>query len=90
MIFCVSASGWGGGSFCGLSVGEAQRVKEHRGVRRCFLSASPGMGGFCSCFPRVSVRIRVLTGTYNRCVIGINLRDVFSGRFGFRGKIGNL
>ncbi len=34
------------------------------------------MGGFSSCFSRVSVRILVCTGTYNRYVIVINLRDV--------------
>ncbi len=76
-------SGWRGGSFCGLSVCEAQGVNGHRGVRLCFLNASPGMGGFGSCFPRVSLGIRVLTVTCNKCVIAMSLRDLFSGRFGF-------
>ena len=51
-------SGWGGGSFCGLAVWEAQWVSGHRGARRCVRDASPGMGWFSSCFPRVPVGVR--------------------------------
>ena len=61
--------GWGGGSFCGLAVWEAQGVSGHRGARRCVRNASPGMGWFSSCFPRVSVGIRVWTVTYSKSVI---------------------
>ncbi len=76
-------SGWRGGSFYGLSVWESHGVNGHRIVRLCFLNASPGMGGFSSCFPGVSVGIRVLTVAYNKCVIATSLRDVVSSRFGF-------
>ena len=50
----------------------------------------PVWGGFSSCFSRVSVRIRVWAGTFNMCVIKINLRGVVLSRLRFRGKIGNL
>ena len=56
-------SGWGGGSFCELSICEEQGVDGRRVVRR-FLIASPGVWQFSSCFPSVSVGVRVLSVTY--------------------------
>ena len=66
----------GGGSFCELSFEGAHGVKELCDVGRFLPNASPGMGGFSSCFSRVSVRVRVLPGTLNECVIVVNIKDV--------------